>query len=511
MFNPDLVIFGMHSTPVVTVGVLTALWGVVVALRVRWSRLGLWYLAFAGSVATYAIAVGISYAVTTSHLSLFWDRVAHIGISFMPWAFYGSASAILGVLSSVTQIKIRRNMLIVALIQVSLVWWTDLIIAGNYRTSWGWFSEYGIVGLLFLAYFAVVLIVVLRRYLLEYRARTVSLQRRRLAWQIVAILFGFGAGVDVLPAVGFNLFPFGFIPIGLFAVITGFAILHYRLVDITLELAAPTILKTLSSAIVVTDRNEVVRIANSRAHELLGVPDGSLVNCPLDETSAGEAIRTSELPMSVPFRDAERPVTFPDGRTVVLSLSASYLTDHRNNVVGTVYVVHDITKRKRAEEELEHLALYDDLTGLPNRKLFFDRFEMMLNAARRDGTTCALLYLDLNGFKKINDEYGHQAGDTVLRLSAQRIRSTIRDIDTVARIGGDEFVVLCGELHDPEVLSGIVAKIRDALVRNIRLPDRTVAVGVSIGTALFPEESEDRDVLLSIADRRMYGEKDRMR
>jgi len=509
MFNPDLVIFGPHSTPVVTVGILTALWGVFVALRVRWSHLGLWYLAFAGSVAVYATAVGISYAVTTNTLSLFWDKIAHIGISFMPWAFYGSASAILGVSSS--EKHIRRNMLVVAVVQVCIVWWTDLVLAGSYRTSWGWFSEYGVVGILFLAYFAVVLIVVLRRYVIEYRARTVYLQRRRFAWQIVAILFGFGAGVDVLPAIGVDLFPYGYIPIGLFAVITGFAILHYRLVDITPELAAPTILKTLSSAIVVTDRSNVIRIANSRAHELMGVPDGSLLDQPLEETSIGDAIRSPELPGVVPYRDAERVFTFPDGRRVVLNLSASFLADHRDNVVGTVYVAHDITKRKRAEEELERLALYDDLTGLPNRKLFFDRFEMMLNTARRDGTTCALLYLDLNGFKAINDEHGHQAGDTVLRLSAQRIRSTIRDIDTVARIGGDEFVVLCGELHDHQALEGIVGKIRDALVRDIRLPDQTVVVGVSIGTALFPEESEDRDVLLSIADRRMYGEKERSR
>jgi diguanylate cyclase (GGDEF)-like protein len=145
---------------------------------------------------------------------------------------------------------------------------------------------------------------------------------------------------------------------------------------------------------------------------------------------------------------------------VVLNLSAPFLTERRGNVVGTVCVVHNITKRKGAEEVLEHLALYDDLTGLPNRKLFFDRFEMMFNAGRRDGATCALLYLDLNGFKKIKDECAHQAGAAVLRMSAQGILSAIRDIDTVARMGGDEFVVLCGALTDFQVLTGIAKKIR---------------------------------------------------
>lgn len=505
MFNPDLVTFGPHSIPVVSVGAFSAFFGLFVAFRVRWSRIGWWYFAFAGTVAIYATAVGVSYGVTTHSLSLFWDRVAHIGIAFMPWAFFGSSSAILGVSERTKQI--RRNMLVVAVIQVFFVWWTDLIIAGSYQTDWGWFSEYGIVGLLFLAYFAVVLIVVLRRYALELKTRRLALQRRRLAWQIAAIVFGFGAGVDVLPAIGVDIFPFGYIPIALFVSITGFAILHYRLVDITPGLAAPTILRTLSSAIIVTDHGMIVRIANSRAHELLGVPDGSLINRPIAEVLAGISVHPPERDQTVPFRDAERSATLANGREIVVSLSASFLRDNRQNVVGTVYVAHDISKRKRAEYELERLALYDDLTGLPNRKLFFDRFEMMLNVARREETTCGLLYLDLDGFKAINDEYGHQAGDTVLRLSAQRIRSTIRDIDTVARIGGDEFVVLCGELQSSESLENIIGKIRDAVLREIRLPEGTVAVGVSIGTALFPEESEDRDELLSIADRRMYRDK----
>lgn len=508
MFNPELVTFGLHSIPVVLTGTVTALFGLFVAFRVRWSRIGWWYLAFAGSVAVYSVAVGISYAVTSSQSSLFWDRVAHIGVSFLPWAFYGSASAILGVASGNAQV--RRNMLVVAVIQVFLVWWTDLIIAGNYRTSWGWFSEYGVVGILFLGYFAIVLVVVLRRYLYERSVRELALQRKRINWQIVAIFFGFGAGVDVLPAIGVDVFPFGYVPIALFAILTGIAILRFRLIDITPELAAPTILKALSSAIVVVDQGSVVRIANTRAHEILGVSDATLINRPLEEVLSLFSIESPASIPPIPFRDEELTITLQDSRRLVLSLSASPLSDN-GATVGIVYVAYDVTKRKQAENNLERLALYDDLTGLPNRKLFFDRFEMMLNSARRDKTTCGLLYLDLNGFKAINDDYGHQAGDTVLRLSAQRISSTIRDIDTVARIGGDEFVVLCGELQNHSVLDGIVEKIHAAVVREIRLPQDTVAVGVSIGTALFPDESEDRDELLSIADRRMYRHKEKTR
>ena len=312
----------------------------------------------------------------------------------------------------------------------------------------------------------------------------------------------------MLPALGVSVYPFGYVPIAIFAVLTGIAILWYRMVDITPAVAGATIINTLSSALIAVDAGGVIRIANTRAHEMLGFPEHALINRPVtvayEEAPLGALIEENPIP----FRDVEIAWTRNDETEMVVSVSASYLHDSRKQVVGIVYIAHDVSRRKQAERELERLAMYDDLTGLPNRKLFFDRFEVMLHGARRDGKIGGLLYIDLNGFKAVNDRYGHQAGDTVLRLSAQRLRSTIREVDTVARVGGDEFVVLCREVSSTNDLDVIAAKLRETLDAKIVLQQGTVVyVGAAIGVALFPAEGEDRDELLSLADQRMYRNK----
>ncbi len=510
LFNPAVVAFSVYSTPVVIAGLWTLIFGLYVTVRVQWSRIGWWHLFFAVTVGVYTLGVGVSYAVTTPELALFWDRVGHIGVAFMPLAFFGTAMEILGC-SSRTVIQ-KRLIFAVAVVHVLLVWFTDLILVDIIPVPWGWFSEYGITGVLFLSVFGVIMAVVLVRYIGEYRQQEYRLDRRRLGWQIAAIIIGATTIIDVLPALGLPVYPIGYIPVTLFASVTGVAIIRYRLVDVTPDLAASSILETLASAVLVVDRRKVIRIANEPAHRVLGRRSPDLVNRTLDEALNHLDVSASLLaPENIPFRDVERTWTLPDGRDVILAISASVLKDTYGRTVGTVLVAHDVARRKRAELELERLALYDDLTGMPNRKLFFDRFDVMIQGAVRDGRSCGLIYFDLNGFKEVNDTYGHQAGDTVLRNSAQRINSTIRDSDTVARIGGDEFVVLCGHLNEPGDLMVIGEKIRRTLTipMTLELDGRveSITIGASFGVSVFPQDSTDRDELLRIADTKMYAEK----
>ncbi len=510
LFNPDVVNFTIFSWPVVATGLVVAVFGLYVAGRVQWSRIGWWYLFFAGAAGFYAVGVGISYAVATAELSLLWDRIGHIGVALTPLSFFGTAAAILGCSRQSTIFK--RIIAGVAVVHLVAIWGTDLILTGSIRVPWGWYSRYGVMGVAFLLFTAAVVVLMLVHFLREYRRQTDPLDRHRLGWQIAAISIGFFSGVDLLPAFGLPVYPFGYIPFALFVVVTGFTILRYRMVDVTPALAATAILETLSSAVLVVDRRRVVRIANDRAHAVLGWQSPQLVNRDLTEVVESlDVVGEKQLPEKVPFRDIEKTWKRSDGSEIILSISASPLTDTAGHTIATIYVGHEITRRKRAERELERLALYDDLTGLPNRKLFFDRFEVMLHNAHRDDANCGLLYVDLNGFKGINDTYGHQAGDTVLRVTAQRIRSTIRDSDTVARIGGDEFVVLCGDLRARKDLPGIVSKIRETLQVPIPLEHegrlQSVKITAGVGTVIFPEESTDRDELLSIADGRMYNDK----
>jgi diguanylate cyclase len=151
------------------------------------------------------------------------------------------------------------------------------------------------------------------------------------------------------------------------------------------------------------------------------------------------------------------------------------------------------------------LALHDELTGLPNRRLFEDRLAHALERARRTNTPLALLLLDLNGFKKINDSFGHHAGDQVLCEIAHNLRETLHTSDTLARIGGDEFVLITSSLADHRSIGHRIDAIQCALERPILLAGRPTTVSASLGTAIYPQDAQDATSLLRLADQRMYA------
>ncbi|WP_228152690.1 sensor domain-containing protein [Marinobacter profundi] len=169
--------------------------------------------------------------------------------------------------------------------------------------------------------------------------------------------------------------------------------------------------------------------------------------------------------------------------------------------------VATVVERKRAEEHLRFLAHHDPLTGLTNRSLFYDRMDTALRSASRNESGLALLYLDLNDFKAINDTKGHGAGDQLLVEMARRLEGCTRETDTVARMGGDEFTVLLTDIRDHASLGTTVAKIREIMALSFDLGGQAVRVSCSIGTALYPQDGDTARQLLSKADARMYADK----
>lgn len=161
----------------------------------------------------------------------------------------------------------------------------------------------------------------------------------------------------------------------------------------------------------------------------------------------------------------------------------------------------------RAEREVLHLAYHDTLTGLPNRRLFLERLERALVRARRYGTVVALMFIDLDGFKAVNDNFGHEAGDELLRQVAKALQLAVRSSDTVARFGGDEFNILIEDVGQSSEIRGIAEKINGTLGRSGKLRHETVSVAASIGVAVFPEDALDSTNLIKCADRAMYEAK----
>jgi len=171
-------------------------------------------------------------------------------------------------------------------------------------------------------------------------------------------------------------------------------------------------------------------------------------------------------------------------------------------------LVRDIARRKLTEQRLDDLAHYDVLTGLPNRRLLLDLLAQALGRARRTDRMAAVLFLDMDRFKLINDSLGHAAGDCLLNVIAGRLRGCVRTTDTVARLGGDEFTVILEDLASSEDAVRIAHKILDALAMPVMLDDHEIFVTGSMGVALYPTDSRDRDTLLKCADAAMYAAKE---
>jgi diguanylate cyclase (GGDEF)-like protein/PAS domain S-box-containing protein len=196
-----------------------------------------------------------------------------------------------------------------------------------------------------------------------------------------------------------------------------------------------------------------------------------------------------------------------DGSLVWELASISPIRDKAGVITHFVGVKEDITELKRLQDRTSYLAHHDPLTSLPNRLLFFDQLKHALTLARRRETPFAVLYLDLDGFKAVNDTLGHEAGDTLLAAMAARITDSVRSSDTVARMGGDEFTILLEDLGDRAHAAEVAQLILDKVAEPCLVGATVLTLGASLGISFFPGDGENADELLSAADAAMYAAK----
>ena len=197
-----------------------------------------------------------------------------------------------------------------------------------------------------------------------------------------------------------------------------------------------------------------------------------------------------------------------DGRVFRFLLKPCPAETLREAVEDGIRVSREVHEREVREREHYYLATHDALTGLPNRQLFEDRLEQGLASARRNGGQLAVLFLDLDGFKPINDTYGHDSGDALLQAVATRLRGCLREMDVVARIGGDEFAILGLGLHGVNDARIIADKVVRAVAHPFVFPEgQTCMVGTSVGISLYPDHAKEGAELISHADKAMYRAK----
>ncbi|HLW24808.1 MAG TPA: EAL domain-containing protein [Steroidobacteraceae bacterium] len=196
-----------------------------------------------------------------------------------------------------------------------------------------------------------------------------------------------------------------------------------------------------------------------------------------------------------------------DGIEVAVETSAAPIHDRHGGVIGSVMVAHDVTTARELSHKLARLALHDTLTDVPNRTLLNDRLDQAIMRAQRSGTSVALLFVDLDRFKHINDSLGHAVGDELLKSVARRLLGCVRSSDTVSRQGGDEFLILLEEITQPHDAAVCAEKIISALDAPHRIGEHDLHVTASVGIATFPGDAQDTDTLLRNADFAMYQAK----
>ena len=261
------------------------------------------------------------------------------------------------------------------------------------------------------------------------------------------------------------------------------------------------------------DRNLCCLFANKLYAEWLGVAAEDLVGKHVREVLGDELYHEIDGYFVQVLQGC--PATYqwarklPDGGSRYLEIKLLPHIGDDGNVLGCFAVTTDITEHKLVEERAQRMAHHDSLTGLPNRLLFNDRLNQAISLAKRDSSQFALLYLDLDKFKPVNDTLGHAAGDELLQVVAARIRHQIRESDTVARVGGDEFTVILSELSNREHAETVANKIITAFSTPFQLESQNqcVDIGTSIGIAIYPTDGRDADALVNAADAAMYSAK----
>jgi diguanylate cyclase (GGDEF)-like protein/PAS domain S-box-containing protein len=274
--------------------------------------------------------------------------------------------------------------------------------------------------------------------------------------------------------------------------------------------------RTLSAVVPVgifrTDAQGRSRFVNTEYTQLLGITaeqalgDAWVQRLHPDEREAVQAAWAHSVAQGSAFRREYRFLR-ADGEWLWVLVQAQPETGPQGGVSGFIGSLTDISQQKAQQALIWQQAHFDALTGLPNRRLLNDRLQQELRHAERNGHRLALLYLDLDLFKEINDTLGHTAGDRLLQLAAERIRSALRAGDTCARLGGDEFTVLLAPLEQPEQAETVAQKLLDLLRQPFELERERVFVGASIGITLFPDDGREAGDLMKHADQAMYQAK----
>ncbi|KEI70471.1 GGDEF domain-containing response regulator [Endozoicomonas elysicola] len=279
------------------------------------------------------------------------------------------------------------------------------------------------------------------------------------------------------------------------------------------------LLDCAGEGIVGLDKEGKITFINPYACELLGGAEGVFLDTHISQflfdNASGETVMDQWRASGIYHECFEKGGTLKQSTELInvsqgkfpAEFNIAAIVNSRNSVQGAVFVFQDITERKQMEDQLLRMAKYDSLTGLANRTLFREFLQSSMDRSDRYHKNTAVMFLDLDHFKEINDQLGHDAGDQLLSSVANRLEGCIRKVDLIARLGGDEFAVVLDDVKSSEDARTVADKILHTLEKPHELGDASKKVGTSIGIAFYPDNGVDADGLIKAADEAMYAAK----
>jgi diguanylate cyclase (GGDEF)-like protein/PAS domain S-box-containing protein len=497
----------MLSNPLSVVLLATAIavgaMGTWVMARERGSDASFPFFALCTLATLWLAGISFTIGAASPQQALGWARMSFLAVPLLPVAILHFSARLLGLSAGFS--AVAAALWWVGIGFVLLAQGTDRLLTGVLEHPWGFYPRLSSMGWLLVGVFVAAQAATLVLFWRRLRSPVGEPDRRRARAFFLAFLLACVALVDFLPSFGRPILPLGFLGVLAFLLLAGRAIWRHRLVDLSPSFAATKILETMQGAVLVVDRDDRVQVANQAAAALLGATEEQLLGTDirdLVETPANVGRSSGTLVRGGTIRDRVMIWKRRDGQRVEVSVSASLLRDELGVPVAAIYVATDISERKRAKQ-IEYQAYHDSLTGLPNRIALRQRLDRELELGNRCGRVLAILFLDLDGFKLINDSLGHGVGDRLLQALSLRLKACLRSEDLVSRFGGDEFVAVV-DLARPADCEIVGRKLLQAVAEPFVIEGHELFVTASIGGALHPHHGDDPEALVKNADSAMY-------
>lgn len=464
----------------------------------------------ATSISIWLFFSSLNFFSLHADLAFFWSNASFIGVPLIAPANYLFTISILYPAKNVNRKSIGFLLLGIAFViaQVHFHFMFDTV----YQYSWGFYSKFKPDHIMvFSLFYNTIIGYCLYELIQSYRrsAKWTALKRKRLKLLIIAFITGNLGAVNFLPGMGVNIYPIGIFFILMFIVVLVYAIEKYQLIELNL-FVANKIINSIHDALIVCDSEGAIYYFNRATNNLSRYAKIELEDKCIDDLFLiTQASHEQKKPIEILSGQQhevklEGSLKAKDGSMFPVSLSCSPILGQNQVIKGWILIAHDIRDYIESIDQLSHLSNHDYLTGIFNRKRFEEALDYEINVTRRNNSTSALIILDIDHFKEINDSFGHKVGDELLIRFSRFLQNVVRNVDVVGRIGGDEFAIIFTNI-DPHQVDAIAKKLQSQISSaHFKIANQTFSITSSMGIVLIPDNGQDRETLIVNADLSLY-------